>query len=116
MGDQAARLYRIGVGRREDRGCASGFQWPLAFGRAAPVMSPPCTNPRLVSGSVHLHRLGPRATAEFIFEIAVRYGAEREVLDLLDDYRLRLTVDMLRQVGGDKFPPRPLHPAPDARQ
>jgi hypothetical protein len=61
---------------------------------------------RLQRGAEHLHRLGPRAVAELLAEIAHRTGSMDDVLELLAQYRARLTPELLHQVGGDRFPPR----------
>ena len=53
-----------------------------------------------------LHRLGARATAEFIAELAERFGSG--VDDRLAEYVRRLSPKMLAAVGGDGFPPPPL--------
>ena len=58
---------------------------------------------RLARGAEHLHRLGPRAIAEFLAE-----GAGPDLAALLarlDRYR-RLHPDAVRLVGGDRFPRR----------
>ena len=62
---------------------------------------------RLQRGAAHLHALGPRATAEFLAEIAGKIGAEGAIQSLLVEYQ-RLTPEMIRAVGADRFPPRPL--------
>jgi hypothetical protein len=56
-------------------------------------------------GSEHLHRLGPRAMAEFLAEIAAAQGCGAELLARLDDWRARLTPELVRAVGADRFPP-----------
>jgi hypothetical protein len=55
-----------------------------------------------------LHRLGARATFEFISEIAGRFGIEQHVDDRLEAYASRLTPQLLRLTGGDKFPALPM--------
>lgn len=65
---------------------------------------------RIESGAIHLHRLGARAIAELLLELA---DADA-VLARLDRYR-RFSPDLLRTVGGDRFAPR-LSAAPDDRQ
>jgi hypothetical protein len=72
----------------------------------------PFTALRLQRGAEHLHRLGPRATAEFLAEIAAQIGGMPAVLGLLVEYERRLSPEALRLVGGDRFPPRPLRVAP----
>jgi hypothetical protein len=62
---------------------------------------------RLQRGAEHLHRLGPRATAEFLAEIAERIGGLPATLGLLAEYQYRLSPQMMRASGGgDRFPPR----------
>lgn len=65
----------------------------------------PFTAARLQRGVEYLHRLGPRANAEFLAEIAKHVGMPC-ILDLLADYQRRLSPDMLAVTGGDGFPPR----------
>lgn len=59
-------------------------------------------------GSEHLQRLGGRAIDEFFAEVGRAGGIEVEldILERLDRYRDRLTPEMLRAVGGDRFPER----------
>jgi hypothetical protein len=64
------------------------------------------TDLRLQRGAEHLHRLGPRAIAEVLAEIGRQAGCMDDVLELLGQYRARLTPELLHQVGGDRFPPR----------
>jgi hypothetical protein len=74
----------------------------------------PLTRLRLQRDVAHLHALGSRATAEFIVALTERIGGLPAALALLAEYERRLTPEMLRAVGGDRFPPRPLHPVPPA--
>ena len=56
----------------------------------------------------HLHRLGPRVTAELLAEI----GAERGIGTIIDsklDYYTYLDPAAIEAVGGDKFWPIPIH-------
>ncbi len=62
---------------------------------------------RLQRGVEHLHRLGARAEAEFLAELAGRIGGLPAILNLLTEYQ-RLQPNQLRAVGGDRFPARPL--------
>ena len=63
---------------------------------------------RLQRGAEHLHRLGARALAELLAQVA-REGRDLDgVLDLLDAWRAGLTPELLHAAGGDRFPPRPL--------
>lgn len=52
-----------------------------------------------------LHRLGPRAVAELLAEVADRTGKRSYVLNLVTEYSTRLTPQMLRLADGDRFPP-----------
>ena len=55
----------------------------------------------------HLHRLGPRATAELLAEI----GAERSITTIIDrklDVYADLDLEALEAAGGDRFWPPPL--------
>jgi hypothetical protein len=63
------------------------------------------TELRLQRGAEHLHRLGPRAIAELLAEIGHRADCLDDVLEVLGRYRAGLTPELLRQVGGDRFPP-----------
>jgi hypothetical protein len=72
----------------------------------------PFTALRLQRGAEHLHRLGPRATAELLAEVAERIGGMPAVLELLVEYERRLTPGMLQLTGGDRFPTRKLRMVP----
>jgi hypothetical protein len=61
------------------------------------------TAARLQRGAEHLHKLGPRATAELLAEVGNRIGGIPAIIGLLTEYQ-RLTPEVLRAVGGDKFP------------
>ncbi len=52
----------------------------------------------------HVYRLGLRAVGELLFEVA-----EGEDLDRALKAYQRLTPDLLKAVGGDRFPPLPIH-------
>ena len=56
---------------------------------------------------VHLHRLGPRAVAEILIEIAHCTGQSGVIADRLQAYG-RLDPAVLRFLGGNSFPPMPL--------
>ncbi len=62
---------------------------------------------RVDRGAAHLHALGPRPTAELLASLADRIGAQA-LLGLLAGYE-KLTPATVRALGGDRFPPRPLH-------
>ena len=67
---------------------------------------------RLERGAEHLHRCGPRAIAEVLAEVADSSGGTPYMLARLAAYEARLSPELLRAVGGDRFPPRPLHSVP----
>ena len=67
---------------------------------------------RLQRGAEHLHRLGPRAIAELLAEVADRIGGLPCILGLLDEYKQRLSPQMLRTVGADRLPARRLRVVP----
>ena len=60
---------------------------------------------RLQRGAEHVHRLGPRAMAELLAELAHQTGSIAATLDVLDDYQRRLTPAMIAVVGASSFPP-----------
>ena len=72
----------------------------------------PFTAQRLQRGAEHLHQLGPRATAELLLEVAARIGGLPAIVSVLGEFERRLTPEMLRALGGDRFPPRPLRMVP----
>ena len=67
---------------------------------------------RLQRGAEHLHRLGARATAELLAEVADRIGGLPCILGLLGEYQQRLSPQMLRTVGADRLPARRLRVVP----
>lgn len=52
----------------------------------------------------HVHRLGPRAIEELAIEVANGEDLDR-ALSAYD----RLTTEMLKATGGDRFPAQPIH-------
>ncbi len=52
----------------------------------------------------HLHRLGPRAVGELL-----RGVADGQDLDCALEAYEPLTPDLLKALGGDRFPPLPIH-------
>ena len=60
---------------------------------------------RLDRGAAHLHRLGERATAEFLTELARRIGGEPAICGLLAEYAA-LTPGQVRAARASGFPPR----------
>jgi hypothetical protein len=75
-------------------------------------MIDPFTALRLQRGVEHLHRLGPRATSELLMEVANRIGGLPTMLPVLAEFERRLTPEMLRATGGDRFPPPRLQVVP----
>jgi hypothetical protein len=67
-------------------------------------MSAAVTDPRLRRGAEHLCHLGPRALAELLAEIGARHGIHNDLIHTLAAYR-NLTPGMIREAGGDNFPP-----------
>jgi hypothetical protein len=61
---------------------------------------------RLHVGAERANCLGPRAVAEFLAEIAAETGGISTIIELLTEYGRRITPDMLRAFGGDRFPQR----------
>lgn len=56
-------------------------------------------------GARHLHRLGARATAEFLIEMAEPVGELAFLLRRLAAYR-EVSPEQLSAVGGERFPRR----------
>ncbi len=67
---------------------------------------------RLDRGAEHLHRLGARATAEFLAELSAVIGGMPATLWLLADYEHRLDPKRLRATGGHRMVPRPIRAVP----
>ena len=55
-----------------------------------------------------LHRLGPRALAEFLIELGAGRMLRTEIEEMLARYNARLDPKILRAVGGDRFTRIPL--------
>ncbi len=66
----------------------------------------PTERMRLDRGAEHLHRLGARATAEFLLELSATTGGQPAILRLLAEYQNRLSPNLLRAAGGHRMPPR----------
>ena len=67
----------------------------------------PLAGPRFEFIVEHLHRLGPRPLAELLIEIASHTGQSSFIAHRLEEY-VRLDRDILRALGGDRFPVMPL--------
>ncbi len=61
---------------------------------------------RLDLGTEHLHRLGARATSEFLVELADIIGGQPALLRLLAEYQNKLNPKLLHAAGGHRFPSR----------
>ena len=57
----------------------------------------------------HLHALGPRAFGEFLIELIGQDHSLRMDVDVLLERYARLDIEITRALGGDKFPPVPIH-------
>ena len=66
------------------------------------VSTRPAPALRFRRGAEHLFQLGPRATAEFLAEVARAHGIESDLLDRLDRWR-RVPPEACRAAGGDRF-------------
>jgi hypothetical protein len=99
---------RLQAGRRSTGATSRCLAGPLG----APIAARPSgvhDALRLRRGAEHLHRLGPRAVAEFLAEVGRECRYEAVILDRLDVWRA-LHLDMLAAVlghfcGGREFPP-----------
>jgi len=60
--------------------------------------------PRFERHVVRVHSLGPRPLAELLAEIAAATGQPDMIADRLQAYA-RLDPEIVRAVGGDRFPP-----------
>lgn len=59
---------------------------------------------RLQRGAEHVHRLGARALAELLAQVAREGRDLPATLDLLDDWRAGLSLEMIGAAGADRFP------------
>jgi hypothetical protein len=67
---------------------------------------------RLDRSAAQLHRLGARATSEFLAEIGMQHGIALDVLTRAENWARQLTPEMIRTAGADRFPPSPLRCVP----
>lgn len=88
---------------------ATGSAWPVKrlgarkrrpYARRAAAM---VADPRFYGRAAYVHRLGERATVEFMAELAARSGAEKTVDIMLDAYAA-VRPEILRCLGGDRRP------------
>jgi len=63
---------------------------------------------RLRLGSEHLIKLGPRLLTNFLMQLVQERRDLAGLLELLDQWRARLTPEMVRASGAHRFPPPPL--------
>lgn len=89
---------------------ASGFSRSVP-GSKDPTMNHTTTLRRLKRGVEHLHTLGPRAMAEMLVALAARIAGLPAILALLAEYQ-HLSPAMIRDAGGDVFPPPALRLVP----
>ena len=79
--------------------------WPFGSDNTQTVSTAQAlAGPRFERQVEHLHRLGPRAVGEFLAEIATATGQPALIAARLEEY-FRLDPEILRAVGGDRFPP-----------
>ncbi len=74
------------------------------------ALLPHCDYPRRARAErliAHLHGQGARVLAEFLDELARRYGIADDVRWRLEDWADRLDARMIAVVGADKFPAAP---------
>lgn len=67
---------------------------------------------RLERGAEHVHKLGARAVAELLAQVAREGRDLPATLDLLDDWRAGLSPEMVHVTAGDRFPRRVLLQVP----
>lgn len=58
--------------------------------------------------AARLHDLGARTFAEAVAEVAQTHPAGADLIALFECYASRLSADMIRAAGADRFPARPL--------
>ena len=79
---------------------------------AAPPQVPPLdrhlADRRFERAVVHVHQLGPRAIGELLREITLAHGLAGDIEARLAHYA-RLDPEIVRAMGWDHFPPRPIH-------
>jgi hypothetical protein len=67
----------------------------------------PLAGPRFEHLVERVHTLGPRPIGELLAEIATATGEHALIADLVEAYAA-LDPEIVRAVGGDRFPPMPL--------
>jgi hypothetical protein len=67
---------------------------------------------RFDRSAAKLDRLGARCTAEFLAEVGQQHGIAMDVLTRAENWTSKLSPEMLRTAGADRFPPRPLRCVP----
>ena len=71
----------------------------------------PLAGPRYEHMVEHLHSLGPRPFGELLIEIATTTGEPALIARHLEEFA-RLDAELIRYLGGDRFPPMPLQVMP----
>ena len=100
-------------------GSGQCFEFPIEMPAAKDSTPPDSWQPlgevaaRVVRARLveHLHGLGPRATFEFLDELARSHEIGAEVDALLANYR-ELTPQIVAALGARDIPPPPLHEVP----
>jgi hypothetical protein len=77
----------------------------ISFGDAAKALA----LQRLIQ---RVHGLGARVVYELVAEISRSLQPGEAIFDIVEKYAERLTPEMLRVTGGDRFPPAPLRRVP----
>jgi hypothetical protein len=91
---------------RRDKGNRSAYSHPAAALQDAAIGR--LRRQRQIAA---IHRLGARAVLELVEELDRYYGLGESLDNRLERYA-GLDLEVLRAVGGDRFPPRPLRGLP----
>ena len=73
------------------------------------VVANTTTDPRFQRLVEHLHALGPRPIGEFLLELAAGDPDMEITIQANLERYARLDADMVKAIGGDRFPAIPLH-------
>ncbi len=82
--------------------CQHWFGVPLH--PIGPITATLVASPRRQQAAQHLYSLGPRPVLEALAEVEAGADLDRVLADFA-----RLDPETVRQLGGDKFPPAPIH-------
>jgi hypothetical protein len=101
-----------GPGAREAHGadrCFAEQQHPSDTTRRSSALEAPAdlSEIRFRRAVEQFHRLGGRALAELLAEIGAKFLIRQSIEDAVAGYVARLDPELLRVVGGDRFPPIP---------